>query len=143
MKAEKISTPSPQELQSLFELPCAVEVQPRLSAAEAPEAFQIPEPPLELPAVPDLWGGINEALTEVQRAKHMREWIVSIFPAAILALRKKLGRSQWEICHLLGCTTSAYQGWEKGSTMPSGQATLMLLRLCPDRESLRRFGLDV
>jgi transcriptional regulator with XRE-family HTH domain len=33
--------------------------------------------------------------------------------------------------------------WEKGEVMPSGDIILALLRLCPDTDSLAKFGLDI
>lgn len=61
----------------------------------------------------------------------------------IVRLRKDLGFSQDRMARELGCTVSAYQQWEQGRRLPGGEWLLRLLQMCPDRESLKAFGLQV
>ena len=62
-------------------------------------------------------------------------------PAAIRALRKKRGETQWEMRHKLGFTYRTLRQWEQGRRAPSGVAVFMRLRLWPDAETLANYGL--
>ena len=62
-------------------------------------------------------------------------------PAAIRALRKRRGESQWAMSHKLGFVHGCIARWENGRGVPSAVAMLMLLRMCADAETLANFGL--
>jgi transcriptional regulator with XRE-family HTH domain len=58
---------------------------------------------------------------------------------AIRGLRQALGRSPEVMAQILGCTLPAYQKWELGSVVPSGEWLIRLLQLCPDEETRNAF----
>ena len=131
MKAEENNGLTPGELQSLYELPCEVEAQPRVQVSEAP--------PSEAPQK-NIYR--SPSVIEFEKGQQELQKIMDALPAAILSLRKKLGRSQWTMTLLLGCGPGSYKRWEKGRSVPPGNIVIRMLNLCPDNESVRMFGLD-
>lgn len=59
--------------------------------------------------------------------------------AAIRGLRQALGRSPEIMAQILGCSLPAYQKWELGSVLPTGDWLIRLLQLCPDEETRNAF----
>lgn len=59
--------------------------------------------------------------------------------AAIQGLRKALGRSPEVMAQIVGCTVPAYEKWEDGSLIPTGEWLIRLLQLCPDEETRNAF----
>jgi transcriptional regulator with XRE-family HTH domain len=59
--------------------------------------------------------------------------------AAIRALRQALGRSPEVMAQILGCSLPAYEKWEEGSLVPTGEWLIRLLQLCPDEETRNGF----
>jgi DNA-binding transcriptional regulator YiaG len=154
MKDERIVTPTMEELQALFNLPSDSAPAPRQSADSEVETLSDPEEwvkdflsDLDSPHV-DLWDyqlgrPKTECMLEGDKAEKQREMLTAALPTAIRALRKKLGKSQWDMVRKLGLrSTSCYSNWEHGRTVPSGDAILLMLRLCPDAETLANFGLS-
>jgi transcriptional regulator with XRE-family HTH domain len=60
-------------------------------------------------------------------------------PAAILGLRRALGRSQEVMAQLLGCSLPALQKWEMGTAIPAGEWLIRMLQICPDEETRNAF----
>jgi transcriptional regulator with XRE-family HTH domain len=58
---------------------------------------------------------------------------------AIRGLRQALGRSPEVMAQILGCSLPAYQKWELGSVVPSGDWLIRLLQLCPSEETRNAF----
>lgn len=154
MKDDRIVTPTAEELQDLFNLPSGPEPVPGQSADLQPETLADPEAwvkdflgDLESPQIDTIdaitGGPLNDGQREWARAEKQRQMLTAALPSAIRALRKKLGKSQWNMSCKLGGFSGAIKMWEQGRSIPSGIALLMLLRLCPDVESLANFGLAV
>jgi DNA-binding transcriptional regulator YiaG len=153
MKDNRIVTPTTEELQALFDLPSGPEYQPGPPAGAQCETLADPEAcvrdflrDLESPQIDTIDTLTGKSLNDCQRkhatAKKQREMLAAALPAAIRALRKKLGVTQWEMVLKLGCDSlSCYARWERGLSVPSGLAILLMLRLCPDAETLANFGL--
>ncbi len=59
--------------------------------------------------------------------------------AAIRNLRQALGRSPEIMAQILGCSLPAYQKWERGDLIPSGDWLIRLLQLCPNEETRMGF----
>jgi transcriptional regulator with XRE-family HTH domain len=59
--------------------------------------------------------------------------------SAVRGLREALGRSAEVMARILGCSLPAYQKWELGSAIPSGEWLLRMLQLCPDEETRNAF----
>jgi transcriptional regulator with XRE-family HTH domain len=59
--------------------------------------------------------------------------------AAIRNLRQALGRSPEVMAQILGCSLPAYQKWEAGDLIPSGDWLIRLLQLCPNEETRMAF----
>jgi hypothetical protein len=66
-----------------------------------------------------------------------------IFKAAILSLEAKLGERPEGMVHRIGCSFGAYKLWVRGDRIPGGEWLIKILNLCPDAESLAKFGLDI
>jgi DNA-binding transcriptional regulator YiaG len=64
------------------------------------------------------------------------------FRLAILSLRESLGLTQEIMARNIGCSFAAYRKWESGAANPSGLWLIKILALCPDEESLRKFGVE-
>jgi transcriptional regulator with XRE-family HTH domain len=64
-----------------------------------------------------------------------------IIPEALKALRGRLGLTFEAMARRIGCSNSAYFQWESGRRTPSGDWLLIMMRLCPDAESLAAFGI--
>ncbi|MDE2104392.1 MAG: hypothetical protein KGL39_44550 [Patescibacteria group bacterium] len=70
-------------------------------------------------------------------------------PAAIRGLRAALGRvagrpkpiPQDEFAAMFGKKLAAVQRWEAGVNVPPGDVIIKMMRLCPDVECLRAFGI--
>jgi len=151
MKADRIVTLTTKELEALFNLPTGPAPAPGQSASPQTETLAEPEawvrdflsdlesPPIE--TIGEDGRPLNEGQMEWATREKQREMLAAALPTAILALRKKLGLSQWEMHFKLGGHSSIYANWERGRTIPSGIVILMLLRLCPDAETLANFGL--
>lgn len=61
----------------------------------------------------------------------------------IRALRLRLGLDQEAMAQRLDSPIGSYLHWEDGQSEPSALALIRMLKLCPDSESLARFGLDI
>lgn len=74
----------------------------------------------------------------------MRESAVSVnIPSALRSLRSALGESQEGMARRLGCSTSGYVKWERGVAEPSASWLLKAIQLCPDANSLSKFGISI
>jgi DNA-binding transcriptional regulator YiaG len=152
MKDDRIVTPTTEELQALFNLTSGSEVEPDQAADPQCETLADPEAwvrdflsDLESPQIDGIDRHTGDPLNEGQREwairEKQRQMLTAALPSAIRALRKKLGLSQWEMHFKLGGHSVVYGNWERGRSVPSGIVILMLLRLCPDAETLANFGL--
>ena len=63
--------------------------------------------------------------------------------AAIRALRIRLGLDHVAMANRLDAPYGSYVRWEYGRSEPGALALVRILKLCPDSESLVRFGIDV
>jgi DNA-binding transcriptional regulator YiaG len=126
--------------------------EPVQSADPQPETLADPEAwvrdflsDLESPEIDIINPTTGRPLNGVQRkmavAEKQRLKLAGALPAAIRALRKKRGESQWAMSHELGFGHGCIVRWENGHGVPSAVAMLMLLRMCPDAETLANFGL--
>jgi DNA-binding transcriptional regulator YiaG len=154
MKDKRIITPTSEELQALYDLPSDPDPDPEPGQSAGPQCETLADPEawvrdflsdlesLQIDTIDTLTGRpLNEGQREWAIAEKQRQMLTAALPAAIRALRKKLGKAQWEMHFKLGGHSSVYPNWERGRTVPSGVALLMLLRLCPDAETLANFGL--
>jgi len=152
-EANRIVTPTSEELQALFNLESGPEPAPRKLADPQPETLADPEAwvkdflsDLESPqicTIDETTGRpLNPGQHEWNTREKQRQMLTAALPFAIRALRKKLGLSQWEMHFKLGGRSTILGNWEHGRSIPSGVAVLMLLRLCPDAETLANFGLS-
>ncbi len=160
MKAAKIVTPTPAQLQALCDLPSEGSPQPRLPALKIAIGRPRGRKPLSDAERAELdakwaeaaengrrWAEESRLANEQRKEEYKRkeEEFVALAHAissAILPLRKKLKKSQWQISCELACSSSSYVRWETGHSLPSAPALIKLLNLCPDEESLAKFGLD-
>jgi putative transcriptional regulator len=152
MKADRILTPTTEQLEALFTLPSGPEREPGQLAGPQHETVAEPEAwvrdflaDLESPPIDTIDRATGRPLCageqEWARAEKQVAMLSAALPAAIRALRKKRGESQEEMGHKLGFVYGCVGRWESGRSLPSGVAILMLLRLCPDAETLANFGL--
>jgi DNA-binding transcriptional regulator YiaG len=151
-EANQIVTPTTEELQALFNLESGPEPAPRKRADPQPETLADPEAwvkdflsDLESPQIDtiDTDGTLlNPGQREWAIREKQRQMLTAALAFAIRALRKKLGLSQWEMHFKVGGRSTLLGNWENGRSVPSGVAILMLLRLCPDAETLANFGLS-
>jgi transcriptional regulator with XRE-family HTH domain len=64
-------------------------------------------------------------------------------PAGIALLRRRLGDTQFALATRLGIREQNIQRWEGGTAVPRGDVLLKMIQLCPDRETLRAFGVEI
>src|SRR5208283_1281312 len=107
MKADRIVTLTTKELEALFNLPTGPAPAPGQSASPQTETLAEPEawvrdflsdlesPPIE--TIGEDGRPLNEGQMEWATREKQREMLAAALPTAILALRKKLGLSQWEM----------------------------------------------
>jgi transcriptional regulator with XRE-family HTH domain len=71
------------------------------------------------------------------RLQNDREWIAR----GIKALRKRLGLTQSEMAQRAGISERSVRRYENKEVDPGGVNFMMILRLRPDAETLRAFGI--
>ncbi len=95
---------------------------------------------------------IDPHICGVKHKMRAAENILLKFGEAVAALRERLDHmTQLQLARRLEELTQRtkpidkenIRRWEKGEVMPSGDIVLAIFWLCPDKESLAKFGLDI
>ncbi len=81
----------------------------------------------------------SKSLDSRLRRQNAKELIA----CGIKALRKKLGLTQCEMALRARISERSLRRYEKKEVIARGMPFLRVLRLCPDAESLRVFGINV